>query len=193
MKGYKAFYFDMSCRPTLNNSVKYVVGETFEIDEPIILCCRGFHFCPRMPDVYRHYPARFDTRICEVEALGSLEPKCCWKRDSDGGIVSRPSSHSEKLATDKLYIARELTPAEIKGKLDREVYIDTCLETLEEILASIRDFRESPETWELFDGYHWSYDPNNSLKELHDRADLWEKALTSMDSTQINNKEEKKE
>lgn len=67
MKGYKAFNKYLTCK-----GMQYKVGEIFEMDENPICCERGFHFCKNIADVYKFYEASDNTRICEVEALGSI-------------------------------------------------------------------------------------------------------------------------
>ena len=67
MKGYKAFNKYLTCK-----GMQYKVGEIFEMDENPICCERGFHFCKNIADVYKFYKASDNTRICEVEALGSI-------------------------------------------------------------------------------------------------------------------------
>ena len=64
--GYKGFNPDMTCR-----SFQYEVGKTYEMDDKIELCKRGFHFCPKMADVFRYYDKK-GCRYAEVEALGEV-------------------------------------------------------------------------------------------------------------------------
>lgn len=99
MKGYKAFYFDMTCRPTDDIVFQYEIGKTFSMDEPPILCERGFHFWGSLRDVYSLYLASFHVRVCEVEALGNT------------------SVDTVKLVTDCIRIVREITPKELLAML----------------------------------------------------------------------------
>ena len=89
MFGYKGFNKDMTCR-----GFQYNPDKTYEMDGKIEPCKRGFHFCPKMADVFDYY-GRNDCRFAEVEALGQV-----IKED-------------DKCVTDKLRIVRELTKAEV--------------------------------------------------------------------------------
>ena len=66
MRGYKAMGPDMTCR-----GLRYEVGKNYAVEGPPRLCERGFHFCERAADVWRYY-GRFDSVVCEVEALGEV-------------------------------------------------------------------------------------------------------------------------
>ena len=97
MKGYKAFYFDLSCRPLAAPPMLYESGKTYEIPGEPVPCKKGFHFCEELPHVYTWYCETFDIRVCEVEAMGTIlmetdPPKC---------------------VTNRIRIGRELTPKEI--------------------------------------------------------------------------------
>ena len=89
MRGYKGFEADMTCR-----DFQYEVGQTYEMDGEIEPCRRGFHFCPRMADVFNYYD-REGCRYAEVEAFGKII--------EDG----------DKCVTDKICIVRELTRSEV--------------------------------------------------------------------------------
>jgi hypothetical protein len=41
MKGYKAFNYDWTCM----NSFQYLIGKTYQMNEDVKLCEKGFHFC----------------------------------------------------------------------------------------------------------------------------------------------------
>ena len=99
MKGYKAFYFDMTCRPTDDIVFQYEIGKTFSMDEPPVLCERGVHFWGSLRDVYSLYLASFHVRVCEVEALG------------------HNTMYFDKIATDRIRIVREITPKELLAML----------------------------------------------------------------------------
>lgn len=68
MRGYKAFDQNLRCR-----GFQYEIGQTYEIDEEIVCCMRGFHFCKDLADCYRYYLKSKDTKICEVEAVGEIK------------------------------------------------------------------------------------------------------------------------
>lgn len=63
MKGYKGFKNDLTCM-----GFQYKVGETYEMDEEVKLCNRGFHFCKNPHDIFSYYSAGENNRFCEIEA-----------------------------------------------------------------------------------------------------------------------------
>ena len=67
IKGYKGFNSDMTCR-----GFQYEVGETYEMEEGITICERGFHFCENPLDVLAHYSPS-DSRYCEVKGSGEVD------------------------------------------------------------------------------------------------------------------------
>ena len=87
MKGYKAFDKTLCCR-----GMQYEVGKTYMMEEPPLLCTRGFHFCEKPRDVYNYYPK--GCRLCEVEATGEID-----KGD-------------DKCATNALTVVREIVGIE---------------------------------------------------------------------------------
>lgn len=68
MRGYKAFKKNLTCR-----GFQYEIGETYEMNEDIKVCERGFHFCKDLANCYKFYLESKDTRICEIEALGEIK------------------------------------------------------------------------------------------------------------------------
>ena len=72
IRGFKAFNADLTCR-----GMQYEVGKTYELGCEPIICERGFHFCQNLSDVYNYYPMTEYTRICEVEALGTVVTDKC--------------------------------------------------------------------------------------------------------------------
>ena len=89
MLGYKGFDADMTCL-----DFQYEPGKVYEMDGEIELCKSGFHFCPKMADVFDYYDKN-DCRYAEVEALGQV------------------IKGNDKCVTDRLRIVRELTKADI--------------------------------------------------------------------------------
>ena len=87
--GYKGFAHDMTCR-----DFQYEVGQTYEMDGEIEPCRRGFHFCPKMADVFNYYNEK-GCRYAEVEAVGKV------------------LGHGDKSVTNRLRIVRELTWNEV--------------------------------------------------------------------------------
>ena len=99
VKGYKAFNHDLTCR-----GMQYEVGKTYKLGCEPIICERGFHFCQNLSDVYNYYPMTEDTRICEVEALGTVVT------DMDG----------IKSCTNKIKILKEIKNPKAKTNVENE-------------------------------------------------------------------------
>ena len=86
--GYKAMNQDMSCR-----GFKYEIGKTYHMDEPLVICERGFHFCRNACDVFHYYEHR-KSIVFEIEALGKVV------------------TQGDKSCTDCIRIVRRLHPVE---------------------------------------------------------------------------------
>ena len=85
----------------------YVEGETYEIDEPVEVCSKGFHFCTDLVLTLRYYPLD-GTPItkniyAEVEALGET-------------VFEGPTNH--KGCTSKIKIVRFLSDEEVLALVD---------------------------------------------------------------------------
>ena len=90
IRGYKAFDKDLKCR-----GLQFEVGREYFIIGKLKICNNGYHFCANLLDVYNYYTKESSTRICEVEAIGSIE------------------TESDKSATSRIKIIRELSSKEI--------------------------------------------------------------------------------
>jgi hypothetical protein len=92
VRGYKVFNPDFTCR-----DFKFQVGETYQIEGPIEICRKGFHFCLNAAHCFSYYGFDSKNIVCEVEALGEVQ------------------THSEdsKVCTDKIKIVRQLTWEEV--------------------------------------------------------------------------------
>src|SRR5690606_29170150 len=90
MKGYKAFDKDLKCR-----GMQFEVGKTYTVTGDLEVCRNGLHFCKKLESVYGYYPRTSETRICEVEALGTIKVE------------------GDKSATLSLRIVRELSHKEM--------------------------------------------------------------------------------
>lgn len=88
MTGYKGTNRDMKCR-----DFQYEIGKTYEIEGEPILCCRGFHFCKSLKDVFNYYLLTKGNRFFEIEA------------DDDSTITG-----SDKCVTSCIKIIREISP-----------------------------------------------------------------------------------
>jgi len=87
MKGYKAFNKDLTCK-----GFQYEIGKEYDLGKEPVVCERGFHFCKNLADCYQFYGMNEDTRICVIEASGTI------LTDTDG----------VKYVTNKIKIVREV-------------------------------------------------------------------------------------
>ena len=68
IKGFKGFEKDLTCR-----GFQYEVGKTYEMEDDIEICSKGFHFCKKFWSVNDYYNFSNDSyRYCEIEALGKV-------------------------------------------------------------------------------------------------------------------------
>ena len=163
VKGYKAFNFDLSCRPG-GNVVMYKIGKEHVMEDPPILCERGFHFCPRLYDVFAWYGWCFDTRVCEVESTGNRVE----------------SADGKKFCTDRIRIVRELSPGEIVDSLDTRDRL--VRKGLSDVRDSIDAFLNKGTRYVL-----WAHRESirharkKDLPYLEERANEWTKALDNLE------------
>ena len=85
MKGYKVFNPDWTCR-----GFQYEVGKTYETDDKLKICEKGFHFCKVAVDCFNYYQFDSNNKVAEVIAHGEVV--------EDG----------DKCVTNKLEIVREI-------------------------------------------------------------------------------------
>ena len=90
MKGYKVFNSDWTCR-----NFQYQVGQTYEMEGPVIPCNRGFHFCKNAADCFNYYAFAPENKVAEVIAHGTVKEK------------------GDKCCTDKIEIVREISWQEV--------------------------------------------------------------------------------
>ena len=86
VKGYKVFNPDWTCR-----NFQYQVGQTYEMEGPVIPCERGFHFCKNAADCFNHYSFNPENKVAEVIAHGTVKEE------------------GDKCCTDKIEIVREIS------------------------------------------------------------------------------------
>lgn len=67
---YKGFDKNLKCR-----GFQYEVGKTYTVDEPAVVCRKGFHFCHRLTDVFNYYKDINGNQFGIVEPLGELSTK----------------------------------------------------------------------------------------------------------------------
>ena len=90
VKGYKVFNPDWTCR-----NFQYQVGQTYEMEGPVIPCERGFHFCKNAADCFNHYAFNPENKVAEVIAHGAVKEE------------------GDKCCTDKIEIVREISWQEV--------------------------------------------------------------------------------
>ena len=90
VKGYKVFNPDWTCR-----NFQYQVGQTYEMEGPVIPCERGFHFCKNAADCFNHYAFNPENKVAEVIAHGTVREE------------------GDKCCTDKIEIVREISWQEV--------------------------------------------------------------------------------
>lgn len=92
MKGYKAVNLDMT---SAYGSMQYEIGKEYILEEPLQVCCSGFHFCELLEDIEEYYSVK-RSRIFKIDATGKIQ--------NTRGIF----------CTDKIILTRELTGKEIQ-------------------------------------------------------------------------------
>lgn len=98
MKGYKAFNKDLTCR-----GFQYEIGKEYEMEGTPEICERGFHFCKSLSDCYRFYGRFESTRICEIQASGTIIKDV----------------HGFKYVTNKIKIVREIKDPKTKSNTSK--------------------------------------------------------------------------
>jgi len=95
MKAYKAF--DMIDDKMMCVRFVYEIGETYTLEEKLIICKNGFHACKTMENVFWYYSTK--SAVCEVEILGDIQEK------------------GDKICTNKIKIIRQLSKEEILANI----------------------------------------------------------------------------
>ena len=110
--GYKGTYRDMKCK----NDYQFEVGKKFDMPEDAVIstCCSGFHFCPKLKDVFGYYAVGAGHRFFEVSALvrAKEHADCVAKSIFDNHFLL-PVLCNNKLAAKSIIFTRELTIDEI--------------------------------------------------------------------------------
>lgn len=109
--GYKGTDRNMQCK----NNYQFEIGKKFDMPEDamITICKSGFHFCPKLRDVFSYYDIGGGHRYFEVSAL-------VRKKDYDGSMCD-PGVYwgygsiaiNDKLAAKSIIFTRELTVNEV--------------------------------------------------------------------------------
>ena len=103
--GYKATNKDMQCR-----DYQYELGKQHDMpeNEPVTMCCSGFHFCDKLRKTFNYYAVQNGNRYFEVKALVRR-----WKKD--GYYVTKQSD--DKMVAKSIILTRELSIDEIFNEL----------------------------------------------------------------------------
>lgn len=105
IKGFKGTDSNMSCK-----GFNYTLGETYVMNKDnIIECAIGFHFCPRIEDVFQFYYDK-DSRFFEVEATDYLD-----YTDKDNKIVCA-----------QITLTKEIFPYDVSFPNHRELMMSMC-------------------------------------------------------------------
>ena len=93
MKGYKMLKSDMT---TLYSNMTYEIGKTYKLEEEIIPCERGYHFCKELISCLLYYPNKNnDKRFFEIE--------------TGENVIER----DDKCISDEITLVRELSLDEV--------------------------------------------------------------------------------
>lgn len=107
MKGYKIVTFKRQPIQITYSGIVYNPGQLYTQEASPIVANRGFHFYRKLWYVYERYTEMCWHRLLAVRSKGDL--------DTDGSMV----------ATNALYVVRELTPAQALDTLQREYARET--------------------------------------------------------------------
>jgi hypothetical protein len=92
---YKGFNADMTCR-----DFQYEEGKSYEIEEKIKCCYRGFHACTNLLDVFNYYNGKIGTEIVIHEVYLS-------------GEIDEDNNDDSKTCASKIEIGRRLSLKDI--------------------------------------------------------------------------------
>src|SRR5574343_216486 len=68
MRGYKMMEFNMTCK-----GFQYKVGEEYFLEDKLVICKNGFHFCENPFNFLKYYDnIKGNKRLFLVEALGEV-------------------------------------------------------------------------------------------------------------------------
>lgn len=106
--GYKGTDTNMTCK-----TFKYSLNQEYTMDKDnIIMCAIGFHFSPKLEDVFDYYFDK-DSRFFEVEA-----DECLEYNESDKKIVCA-----------KIRLTKEIFPYDVSFPNHRELMLTLCTKT----------------------------------------------------------------
>ncbi|MCK9272968.1 hypothetical protein M0P65_05465 [Candidatus Gracilibacteria bacterium] len=164
MIGYKATY-NGKC---LNQI--YEVGQTYTLNDEIIMCVKGFHFCQDLYNVFDYYPPNKNLKVFKIEALGNIE------------------TNDDKSVTDNIKILEEVNLSNIivekngikkyfdnKGNYIKFEYCNSYYWEKYEYNENNNKIKTeySGGCWEKWEKYE--YDLNNNLIKKEDSYGYWTK------------------
>ena len=129
MRGYKLIESDMTC-----NGFQYEVEKEYSLEDKLVLCRNGFHFCENPFDCLEYYNnIEGDKRLFLIEALGE--------------VINR----TNKSVTNKIKIVEEIT--------DIEKFFDENIDNFEVNWSCISEFQKLSEKFieKHCDKVNWSY------------------------------------
>ena len=131
VKGFKGTDKDMRCK----DDYQYELGKQFDLDEDVepVVCSKGFHFCKKLENVFKHYKIGDGNRFFEVEALVK---KSGWvneiKKNSTRSYYD-PYNYLLDFISDDKYAAKSI-------RFIRELTVDEVFETVTD--SDVREWAE---------------------------------------------------
>jgi hypothetical protein len=143
VKGYKALNQDMS---TNFGIMKYKVGKPYIMDEDIMPCHRGFHFCKKIEHIQCTYSLSpiMKNRLFEITAFGKvLDNSDLYNFMYTEGLfdigrgttLTVPPSEIIKYCTNKIVLTREVSRKEIEEYV-KSLDIDSTDSYEKQLMAS---------------------------------------------------------
>ena len=131
VKGFKGTDKDMRCK----DDYQYELGKQFDLDEDVepVVCSKGFHFCKKLENVFKHYKIGDGNRFFEVEALVK---KSGWVNEiKKNSTRSRydPYNYLLDFISDDKYAAKSI-------RFIRELTVDEVFETVTD--SDVREWAE---------------------------------------------------
>ena len=131
VKGFKGTDKDMRCK----DDYQYELGKQFDLDEDVepVVCSKGFHFCKKLENVFKHYKIGDGNRFFEVEALVK---KSGWvneiKKNSTRSYYD-PYNYLLDFISDDKYAAKSI-------RFIRELTVNEVFETVTD--SDVREWAE---------------------------------------------------
>ena len=113
MRGYKFMESDMTC-----NGFQYEIGKEYSLEDKLVICRNGFHFCENPFDCVGYYNNINDNkRLFLVEALGEV------------------ITEGNKSVTNKIKILEEIT--DVEKFFDDYISKSDCISKSDSVRISI--------------------------------------------------------